>query len=77
MHLVYNNFYAISTKNYYIYYILQDAKIHQIPGGSPGANHNHAAPVILASCLNLGRLHLYYNNVPSDFTLDGNVMHNI
>ena len=31
-----------------------------------------------SSCLNLKTHYLYYNDVPpDDFTLDGNVMHNI
>ena len=30
--------------------------------------------IILASCLNSSPPYLYYNNVPSDFTLDGNIM---
>ena len=39
-----------------------------------GATPNY----LQASCLNSNPHHLYYNNVPpDDFTLDGNVMHNI
>ena len=49
MHLVYNNFYAISTKNYYIYYILKHIKIG--PKITFRGKTQTNAPVILASCL--------------------------